>query len=642
MKNFLNNKTKLVFQVAVVGLILVLLIMGLRGTELEKYCPFGGIMSLGSKLWMGSMSCSMGSTQVFMGIALLLGVILFSKLFCGYLCPIGTVTEWLNKLYAKVGKNITLRGIWDRVLRAGKYVLLFFTAYFTITTSELWCKKFDPYYASVSGFDGDVVMWAGILTIISVIFLSVFIRFFWCKYACPLGALSNLFQNAMIVIPVILLYVVLVVSGVKLDILWLILLLCIIGAAIEIFRFKFFTLSPFKIHVDKNHCISCELCDNACPLGIEVSKYDEVDHPDCTLCLDCVKSCQTDSAISLAKTKHNWIPPVAIIVLIGFGIFMSKQFTMTTLSERWDNFDQVANIEVFEMEDLKSVHCYGSSKSLQTKLMRTKGIHGLDTWGEQNRVNIFYDADDLTEKDVKEAIFTPSKYRLRDFPADEIPETVTLFSIPVDEVFDTQDNNNLIHMLMEIDAVCGMETNFGEPVSVIVAYKTGETTPAEIREIIDRGYVIKKSGNTEEKIKVKFECATEGEIIDTMTYRKFLDEYFQAYDRKFNKYEEKDPSKLAVYEIGLPGADSSTNRRRLPFMTSHLSFNDNIVRLRTLYTDRPVMRVYFVEDSVTEDELYNLLTSEKLKVMLRSGATKEFDNIYTFKEPAGIVDIEID
>ncbi len=640
MKRFFHNKTKMIFQAAIIGLILVLLFLGSRGPDLEKYCPFGGIMSLGSKLWIGSMSCDMSSQQIFMGIALVLAVILFSKLFCGYLCPIGTVTEWLNKLYSKVGKNITLRGIWDKVLRSGKYILLFFTAYFTITTSELWCKKFDPYYASVSGFDGDVVLWAGILTIITVIFLSVFIRFFWCKYVCPLGALSNLFQNSIIVFPVILLYVVLVVAGLNINILWLILVLCIIGAAIEIFRFRFYTISPFKIKVDKDHCIDCGLCDKACPVGIEVSKYETVTHPDCTLCLDCVKECKTDNAISLANTKFTWIPPVAIVVLIVFGIFMSKQFSMTTLSERWDNFEQVGKVEIFEMEDLKSVNCFGSSKSLQTKLMRTKGIHGLDTWADQNKIKIYYDGNQLTDTDIKEAIFTPSKYRVRNYTGDEIPESVTVFSVPVDEVFDTYDNNNLIRMLQEHEAICGISTNFGEPIEVEIAYKTGELTPAEIRETIDRGYVIRKTSDGEEKITVHFECASDGEIVKTMTYREFLDEYFQAYDRRFNDYDEKALGELAIYEIGMPNADSSTARRRLSFMTSHLSFNDNIVRFRTLYTDRSVAHVYFVKNAITEEEIYDLLTREKLTVMLRSGDTKEFDNPYTFEKPARVVDLE--
>ncbi|MCK4716773.1 MAG: 4Fe-4S binding protein, partial [Candidatus Marinimicrobia bacterium] len=195
-RNFLHNKTKLVFQASILVLIFTLVLIGLisksYNPDFEAYCPFGGILSLGSKLWIGSMSCAMSEDQVFMGIFLLIGVMVFGKLFCGYICPVGTVIEWLNKLLAKFNLSRVLNGLWDRLLRLGKYVLLFFTAYFTITSSELWCKKFDPYYAAASGFDSDVVVWAGILTLLVVLIGSVYIRFFWCKYVCPLGALSNI------------------------------------------------------------------------------------------------------------------------------------------------------------------------------------------------------------------------------------------------------------------------------------------------------------------------------------------------------------------------------------------------------------------------------------------------------------------
>ncbi|HPY00377.1 MAG TPA: 4Fe-4S binding protein, partial [Candidatus Marinimicrobia bacterium] len=200
-RNFSHNKIKLLFQAIILLLIIILVIIGCtdkaKKADFEAYCPFGGLVSLGSKFHLGSMSCSMNETQVFMGIFLLIGVILIGKLFCGYICPIGTVTEWLNKLFARFKFSIVLKGKADRILRLGKYVLLFFTAYFTATASELWCKKFDPYYAAVTGFGSDTVLLVGILTIFTVVVLSVFIRFFWCKYICPLGALSNIFSNVL-------------------------------------------------------------------------------------------------------------------------------------------------------------------------------------------------------------------------------------------------------------------------------------------------------------------------------------------------------------------------------------------------------------------------------------------------------------
>ena len=177
-KNLLRNKIRPLFQFSILGIIFYLLARKILTSgfvvDFEKFCPFGGLLSLGSKLWLGSLSCSMSEVAIFMGIALAVGVMFFGKLFCSYICPIGTVIEWLNKIGDKLKISFTLKGVFDRILRLGKYVLLFFAAYFTITSSELWCKKFDPYYGLVSGFDHDVVLWWSLTAIFIVLIYSIY------------------------------------------------------------------------------------------------------------------------------------------------------------------------------------------------------------------------------------------------------------------------------------------------------------------------------------------------------------------------------------------------------------------------------------------------------------------------------------
>ena len=59
----------------------------------EKYCPLGGLQALATYLANNSLPCSMSSLQVMMGIALVAAVVLFSKLFCAFICPVGTVQD---------------------------------------------------------------------------------------------------------------------------------------------------------------------------------------------------------------------------------------------------------------------------------------------------------------------------------------------------------------------------------------------------------------------------------------------------------------------------------------------------------------------------------------------------------------------
>lgn len=114
----------------------------------------------------------MTSMQIAMGVVLAAAVVLLGKLFCGYLCPVGTVEDLLKKLRQAIGFNafnINERSVADKVLRIVKYVLLFITFYMTLTASELFCKNFDPYYATATGFKGEITLWMSVAALALVL-----------------------------------------------------------------------------------------------------------------------------------------------------------------------------------------------------------------------------------------------------------------------------------------------------------------------------------------------------------------------------------------------------------------------------------------------------------------------------------------
>ena len=80
----------------------------------ERYCPFGGLEALGTYLASDTLPCSMTSVQIVMGIALAAAVVLFGKLFCAYLCPIGTVEDLLKKLRTLTTHYFGLANIYVR------------------------------------------------------------------------------------------------------------------------------------------------------------------------------------------------------------------------------------------------------------------------------------------------------------------------------------------------------------------------------------------------------------------------------------------------------------------------------------------------------------------------------------------------
>ena len=157
----------------------------------EALCPMGGLQALATFFVKGSLPCSMSSAQILMGIALAAAVILFSKLFCGYLCPVGTIEDLLTRIRKALGirtEGPKAGSAFDAVLRIVKYVLLFVVFYFSVSASELFCKKLDPYYATATAFKGEIVLWMALTTVGIVLLCGLFIKRFWCRYICPLAA----------------------------------------------------------------------------------------------------------------------------------------------------------------------------------------------------------------------------------------------------------------------------------------------------------------------------------------------------------------------------------------------------------------------------------------------------------------------
>ena len=170
----MKNKIRIYIQFIFLGLIGYVIIRPIFDkaylADFEKYCPFGGIASSFSKLNQDTMSCNMSETQLLLGLGLLLGAVFVGKLFCSYVCPIGTFTEWIGRLGDKLKIRREMPVKLDRYMRVLKYLLLFVTVYLTMTTSELFCKEFDPYFASVNLFkNSDITLYFAITAFVITI-----------------------------------------------------------------------------------------------------------------------------------------------------------------------------------------------------------------------------------------------------------------------------------------------------------------------------------------------------------------------------------------------------------------------------------------------------------------------------------------
>src|SRR5260370_10212708 len=234
-----------------------------RPAGVEGWLPIASLMNLKVLLLTGQMP-RLHPAGMFLLIAFLAASWLFRKSFCGWLCPVGTISEYLWKLGRQTfGRNFRLPRKLDVGLRSLKYLLLalFLFAVGSMTVAGIVAFLEGPY-----GIVDDVKMLnffrflglAGGIVIALLVIVSVFVQNFWCRYLCPYGALMGLVALA----------------------------------------------SPLRIRRETSQCIDCGKCAKACPSALPVDKLIAIRSPACTVCLEGVASCPAAGPLMMAAPRR--------------------------------------------------------------------------------------------------------------------------------------------------------------------------------------------------------------------------------------------------------------------------------------------------------------------------------------------------
>lgn len=167
--------------------------------SLHAVCPFGGVETLYTFLASGIFVKKAHAASLVLAAIVMLLSILFGPVFCGWVCPLGTVQEWVGKLGQKFFKrryNHFVPAKLDNVLRYARYAILVWVLYVTAVSGELVFEAYDPYFALFNFWSAEVAPTA-LAILVATLLLSVFVERPWCKYACPYGAVlgvTNLFR----------------------------------------------------------------------------------------------------------------------------------------------------------------------------------------------------------------------------------------------------------------------------------------------------------------------------------------------------------------------------------------------------------------------------------------------------------------
>jgi len=119
--------------------------------------------------------------------------VLFGRVFCGWVCPMGAVQNFVYR--KEIGKKKIRFESGTRIhntLRYAKYLILVIMIAAVIITGTMVLENIDPFKAL---FNLDFSLLLPTVLLIVLLLVSLFIGFPWCKYACPLGAFLGLFSR---------------------------------------------------------------------------------------------------------------------------------------------------------------------------------------------------------------------------------------------------------------------------------------------------------------------------------------------------------------------------------------------------------------------------------------------------------------
>ena len=172
----------------------------LSNASLHALCPFGGVETMVQLLTAGTLIQKVRASSVILLDLVLLLSLLLGPVFCSWVCPLGTIQEWMGKLGRKwFGNklyNHFIPGRLDSILRYLRYGVLAWVLYVTFNSASLVFQNYDPYFALFNFWTGEVTITALLILEITLL-LSLLVERPWCKYACPFGALlgvTNLFR----------------------------------------------------------------------------------------------------------------------------------------------------------------------------------------------------------------------------------------------------------------------------------------------------------------------------------------------------------------------------------------------------------------------------------------------------------------
>ena len=239
-------------------LIFVLLATGVIASVAHQRCPYSvvcfGLFGLnptveGGFLPVGTLAGVLVTVPLLM-LVFTVATLFIGRLFCGYVCPLGTLQEWLyaavNRGKCRFRQRVPY-GV-HRWLKWLKYLVLLATAALAFFGAQWVYMRFCPV---ITLAHPSTATWVGFGMLAVIVGGGMLVERFWCRYLCPYAALMNLFMH--------------------------------LGNWARVPR----------LHITRNikTSLECFNCLNYCPMYIDIGYNEAITNAECIQCRRCVRSC---------------------------------------------------------------------------------------------------------------------------------------------------------------------------------------------------------------------------------------------------------------------------------------------------------------------------------------------------------------
>ena len=211
------------------------------------------------------------------------------------------------------------------------------------------------------------------------------------------------------------------------------------------------------------------------------------------------------------------------------------------------------------------------------------------------------------------------------------PGYVSYVKFGIDRCFDPNDQSYLAELLRKDKGVMALSTRFGEPVQATIYYDSLLTDVNKIKDAASQKTLVMGEGKEQTNVETGFVVNEKGETKGRIPAYEFLRMFIPVTDVSFNKYESYQDEQMSVYELPFGQAADPGMQQWIPFLVSHASNDDGIVRIQTEFSESgPLIKIWFVNSMTTVEKINTMLKAPEFIVHYPDKSVKKVKNPFRF------------